>query len=450
MSARGPLLAFIRAARVAGVPISTAETLDAARAYDLVGFEDRTALRDALVASLAKSYDHETRLDAAFDRFFTPAPPAASVPEEPPADDAENERNAREHGGLAALLMSRDGDLTSIAIERAGEDVGLREIELFTQVNAYVRRILERLGSEGLRRELVRLRVLGTAETLALAERLERGDANLRDRVRIHVERHLQLFGRRARDDESPGDLPPDLTLSARDPRDRARLRAVVRKLARRLATRYGRRRRHPVRGKLDAGRTIHESLRTGGVPFAPVWRKRRIDRPKIVVLCDVSNSVAATVEFVLQFLVALNEALASLVAFSFTYQAVDVTDVLQRETAEKAVSEILRVTGYRSSSYGASFADFATQYESKLDDRTTLMILGDGRGNYTDPHVAVIERLAKRVKMMVWLNPEPLATWGTGDSDMDRYRPFCRIATTVRTVGDLERVVREILRSGA
>lgn len=447
---REPLLAFIRAARRAGVPISTAESLDAARALERVGYDDRQRLKDALAASLAKSYEHEVRLDATFELFFSGEPAAAGDDDDAKPDAAENERNAREHGELAALLLARDADRTALAIERAGEAVGLREIELFTQVNAYVRRILERLGGENLRRELLRLRVVATPDASALGERLERLDAALRERVRVHVERHLELFAKRARDEGSDEELPRDLTLSARDPRERARLRAVVRKLARRLATRYGRRRRHPVRGKLDAGRTIHASLRTGGVPFRTIWRKRRIDRPKIVVLCDVSNSVAATVEFVLQFLAALNEAIASLVAFSFTYQAIDVSDVLRRETAEKAVSEILRVTGYRSSAYGASFADFARQYESKLDDRTTLLVVGDARGNYTDPKIRVVERLAKRVKMLVWMNTEPRGSWGSGDSDMDRYRPFCRIAATVRTVGDLETVVREILRSGA
>ncbi len=77
------------------------------------------------------------------------------------------------------------------------------------------------------------------------------------------------------------------------------------------------------------------------------------------------------------------------------------------------------------------------------------MIVLGDGRGNRTDPRVDVLHRIAGRSKQVIWLNPENRTMWGTGDSDMHRYAPHCGVAATCATLGQLERVVAGLLCDG-
>jgi uncharacterized protein with von Willebrand factor type A (vWA) domain len=184
------------------------------------------------------------------------------------------------------------------------------------------------------------------------------------------------------------------------------------------------------------------------GIPFRTVWKTRRIEKPRLFVLCDVSGSVASVAQFLLLFLWSLNEALSGLRAFAFSNRLVEVTEVLNRLPIEQAGAEVLAQVGFGSTSYGASFEDFARAAMPALNHQTTVLILGDARGNRTEPRVDLLREMADRAKQVIWLNPEHPVVWGTGDSDMPRYRPYCRIATQCATLDQLERVIEDLLRA--
>ncbi|GAA0589032.1 VWA domain-containing protein [Craurococcus roseus] len=444
-----PLLDFVRAARSAGLRVSPAESIDAARALELVGLADRECLRDTLSLVLAKTTDEKARFDICFDRFFSrgsfadvaPAPPDATAP----AEGLQPEGGFGEGmgGGLAAML--RDGDRAGLAaaMEEAAAEAGLSEIAVFTQVNLYTRRILERMGLDALEREIARL-----GET-PQGDALRRRRDWLRGEVRGFAQQNLRLFAEGEAERQRERRLAAT-RLSAIDPRDRQRMRALVRAMARRLAARYGRKRWRSRRGQLDARRTLRRNMGWGGVPFRPVWKRRRVEKPRLVVLCDVSGSVAAVAEFLLLFLHSLNEALSGLRSFAFSGDLVEVGAILERHPIERAIPEIMDLVGFGSSNYGRSLAAFEAGFARTLDRRTTVIVLGDGRGNRTDPRVDVLQRIAERSKQVIWLNPEPRTVWGTGDSDMLRYAPHCRVAATCATLGQLERIVAGLLRDGA
>ena len=100
---------------------------------------------------------------------------------------------------------------------------------------------------------------------------------------------------------------------------------------------------------------------------------------------------------------------------------------ILERQPIERAIPEIMDRVGLGSSNYGRSLATFEAGWLPMLDRRTTVIILGDGRGNRTDPRADVLARIAEHSKQVIWLNPEGRTLWGTGDSDMHRYAPHCR-----------------------
>ena len=62
---------YIRALRTAGAGVSTTEAIDAARALELVGYQDRGLLKMSLAAVLAKSQDEEVLHDRLFDLYFS-------------------------------------------------------------------------------------------------------------------------------------------------------------------------------------------------------------------------------------------------------------------------------------------------------------------------------------------------------------------------------------------
>jgi uncharacterized protein with von Willebrand factor type A (vWA) domain len=307
-------------------------------------------------------------------------------------------------------------------------------------VNLFARRILERMGLATLDRGIQAL------DGTPAGNRLRRGREMLREQAKDLVQQNLLLFAR-GETERWRERMLSETRMAAIDRRDHERMRVLVRAMARRLAVQYGRVRRRDRRGQLDARRTLRRNMGWGGVPFLTVWKQRRIDKPKLVVLCDVSGSVAALAGFLLTFLYAMKEALSGLRAFAFAGELVEVSEVLEREPIERAIAEIMAKVGFGSSNYGNSLADFERGFMSALDGRTTVIILGDGRGNRTDPRVDILQRMANRSRQVVWLNPEPRTLWGTGDSDMLRYAPHCRVTAVCSTLKHLDRVISDLLK---
>ncbi len=71
---------------------------------------------------------------------------------------------------------------------------------------------------------------------------------------------------------------------------------------------------------------------------------------------------------------------------------------------------------------------------------------MGDGRNNYNDPKLDVFRTLARRSNRTIWLNPEPPILWGSGDSDMLKYAPFCSNILQVSTLAELAAAVDRLL----
>jgi uncharacterized protein with von Willebrand factor type A (vWA) domain len=451
-----PLRRFIDVARGAGLRISAAESIDAMRTASVVGFADRHVLHDSLSLVMAKSAEEKRLFSDCFALYFRRDDFAADERPTPDDDGSEagfgggvsGEGGQGEGGGgsLADMLLDNDRASLAQAMETAGQDSGLANIAFFTQTNLYTRRIMERMGVRALEREIEALRARNEAPAETRANRLEAGREFLRDQVRDFVERHLALFARGATE-KFREDMLKNARLSSIEKRDYERMRGIVRAMAKRLAARYARNRHKRNRGQLDVRRTIRRNMGWEGVPFITVWRQRKIEKPRVMVLCDVSGSVAAMSQFLLMFLYALNEALSDIRSFAFSGSLIEVSDVLERETTEAAIAKIMAMVGLGSSNYGNSFVDFEEGWMSKVDTKTTVIILGDGRGNRTDARTDIIERLSQRSKRLIWLNPEYRTSWGTGDSDMLRYLPYCHVATVCNTLRHLETVVTDLLK---
>ena len=449
-SASEPLRRFLQVARGAGLRVSAAEGIDAARAVDLVGFEDRVVLKDTLGLVLAKTPDEKALYNEAFELYFKH--------EDVKIDDRAPERDAFSgpasgdgaggQGGqsLGSLLEADDRAALATAMEQAAREAGIETIRYFTQKNLYARRILERMGLRALERDLEAMRQSGTPErALVLDGKL----AALREAVRDFVERNLLLFAR-GDTEKFREDLLKSTRLSNIERRDMDRMRVLVRQMAKKLAARYAHTKRRRLRGQLDTRRTLRRNMGWGGIPFITVWKQRRIEKPRVMVLCDVSGSVAAMAQFLLMFLYALNEALADIRSFAFAGSLIEVSEILEKQPIEDAITRIMATIGFGSSNYGNALADFEDGWMRHVTNKTTVIILGDARGNRTDPQTDILGRLSLRSKRIIWLNPEYRSAWGTGDSDMFRYAPFCGLVTVCNTLRHLERAIEDMLEQSS
>ncbi len=459
-AASEPLRRFLQVARGAGLRVSAAEGIDAARAVDLVGFSDRAILKDTLGLILAKTADEKILYDETFDLYFRRDPLSDSIETgSKPKSETQSRRHWVASGSgemgssdgqsLSELLESDDRTALTTAMEIAAHEAGVDKIRYLTQKNRYIREILERMGLLELEREMTVLREADMPDTAARAQFLEERLERLWDAVRDLVERNLLLFAR-GETEQFRERLLKSARLSNLNLRDLARMRVLTRQIAKRLATRFSRKRRRNHRGQLDIRRTVRRNMAWGGIPFVTTWEQKKIDKARIMVLCDVSESVAWVSQFLLMFLYALTEALSDIRSFAYTGSLIEVSDILENNTADESIARIMTSIGFGSSNYGSSFADFEDGWMKDVTNKTSVIILGDARGNGTDPRTDIVARMAKRAKRIIWLNPEFRSSWGTGDSDIYRYAPYCSLVRGCSTLNDLERVITDLLEKAA
>ena len=456
---------FLHALRAADVRVSTSEGIDAAAVLGALGFDDRALLKTALSQVLAKTIDDKQRFDACFDRYFH-AEDLHGLRRLDNGDDSADEageRGAAGAGGAApggqdalstgepgpsqsleALLDSGDRAQLQLALAAAAREAGVTDIKLFTQRGMYARRILETMGVEALERRLYELR---HEDDEVAANELRARLAVLRDDVIALVDRQLLLLtsnaGVRLREE-----ILQQASLTRADVGDFRIMQTLVRKLARRLVALHSRRRIVAQRGKLDVRHTIRRNIEFDGLLFDIVWRRKKIERPKIIAVCDVSGSVANVARFLLLFLYSVSEVLPKVRAFVFSSVLAEVTELFATHEVEDAVNLVLQRHGWGSTDYGMAFSQLVEQALDDIDHHTTVLILGDGRSNYGYAGLRELRLIHERAKRVIWLNPETRTFWQVGDSEMPRLATACDRVDTCRSLRQLERLVGELMRS--
>ena len=448
------LAGFVRALRVAGAQASTAEAIDAARAMALVGFGDRDSLKASLGVVLAKSVEEKIIHDRVFDLYYS-LPDAPDNPDEDrPQDSASQDEAAGERTGDAevdALLDLADGrqgrDALDAALRRAAGQAGVDDIRFSSQTSFFVRKMLAGLGIAPLEARL--LERLGQASDEAQAEAKALGAARdlLQRQARALVEQRFELFGRPATENFMT-EVAVRRPLGRMGPPDIDRMKVAVARMAKRLAAKHSQRRRIRLHGQLDFRRTLRANAGLDGVPVNLSFKHKRRDKPRLVVICDVSSSVAAHVRFLLLFLYALHGTVTDLRSFGFSHRLQDVAAPLETMPFDDAMELILREVGGGATDYGRAWVDLRDQHWDCIDRRTTVLVLGDGRSNQTDPRLDIFAELTERAKRVVWLCNEPPVRWGSGDSCMLQYRPLCTHVTHCASAADLERAIDEALQA--
>jgi uncharacterized protein len=468
------LVSFIQVLRTHDVRVSPAETLDAMTVATTLGYANRNMLRDGLAMTLAKTPEEEAIFLSCFDRYFYQGlsdfseaePTLADMPEDSatPQETADGtddqisetpavsplDAAAREDAGIQALmdsplmqsLVNNDRNELTVAIGRAAEQVGLRQIQMFTQKGQFTRKILDAMGEEQLRAAVIELE---RQQSPALLD-LQRYRDILREQVRDFVEREYLLHAE-GKTRQFMDDLLTKTRLNNIEHMYLHKVHELIRKMARKLASRHSHKRRQLKRGQLNMAKTMRKGIPNDGLMFNTYWRKTRKEKPQILAVCDVSGSVAAYAKFLLLFLYSLQDVLPKVRSFAFSSHLGEVSSYFDDYPVEKAI-DLVNLKYGGATDYGSSLQDFARLALDDINSNTTVIILGDARNNNGNPQLEIMQSIYQRARQVIWLNPESRRVWGSGDSEMLRYLSACHFSAECNNLKQLERIVDQLLKS--
>lgn len=470
------LAGFVTELRRAGIPVSLTENLDAMEALRHVPLEDRSAFKYALAATLVKNNAHWKAFETVFEVYFSFRGSHYRLKEEGGdagidalVDELVGQREGEGGGGegltaeeLAEMLYRAlmDGNeamlraLARAAVTRyAGMEPGRPVGGTY-----YLYRTLRQLDLEGLLEKMMaeaEAKMPGQ-ELDDLEERLAREEYEARlDSLRREIEAEIRrrLVADRgaeavARSVRKP--LPEDIDFMHASREELVSLRKAISPLTRKLAVRLARKRRHGRKGPLDFRSTVRHSLSTGGVPADPQFRYPRPSKPEIMVVADISGSVAAFARFTLQLVYAISSQFSRVRSFVFIDGIDEVTDYF-KATDDISVAihrinteaDVIWVDGH--SDYGHAFESFWERWGREVTGKTTVLLLGDARNNYHASQSWVVAEMAKKARHVYWLNPEPKSYWDTGDSIVGQYAAHCDGAFECRNLKQLERFVEHL-----
>ena len=506
----GALHRFVRLLRLHGVRVSVSESLDAMHAAATPSvLSEREVLRSALMVTLVKDRRDLAVFDRVFDRFFGLRPVV----------DAEEEGHSHAHDDLSDegtteqfSLSDNPGDNPEqghshgkpddlknyFDPEDMAQQYNLHQEANRLDMSAMTDEIVLSNDPDGANEQAARVQLstnrmrnpgspgdlasnpgleldteLNVAEEMALWDwltdnlpddeeldepenvaALRRALAPLLEGLPERLRDHLQKL--LATEQEIETREVEAARAETLDEHERADLEESLRRLLRSLHGAPRPRRAIAARGVVDGRRTMRANMKYDGVPFRPVTVSKVEDRPRLLVLCDVSLSVRPTSRFTLHLVHSLQSVASQVRSFAFVKDCVEITDLFSEHRIEDALSLVLAglpaggvLDVDADSDYGSAFEQFLEQYGSAVTRRTTLLVLGDGRGNGKDPRLPVFEELARRARQTVWLTPEPRYSWGLGRCDLPAYEEYCDRVQVVRNLHGLEKVTTTMSGAG-
>ncbi len=471
---------FVIELRNAGLPVSLTENLDAMEAVQHIPIEDRDAFKYALGATLIKNNSHWRAFETVFEVYFSLRGPEYKLAEgdESELDDLWREMQAADQDGqgadgggtmdaltpeeIAQMLMQAllNGDqammraLAKQAVKRfAGMEPGRPVGGTY-----YLYRTLRNLDLDGMMDKLMEQTAQDATggELTHLEERLEHDEFEHRIdefkkeieaeiRRRLVADRGVEAMAKTLR---KP--LPEDVEFMHASRDEMQSLKKALQPLTRKLAARLARKRKHGRKGPLDFRNTVRHSLSYGGVPAEPKFKYPRPAKPELMVVADISGSVAAFARFTLMLVYAIQGQFSKVRSFVFIDGIDEVTDYFRQEEDIQAAihrvnteADVVWVDGH--SDYGHAFEVFWERYGKDVGPKTTVLLLGDARNNYHASSSWVVKEIRHKARHVYWLNPEPKSYWNTGDSIVGDYGAFTDGVYECRNLRQLEGFVEKL-----
>jgi uncharacterized protein len=455
------LLKFVSCSRTAGLRVSTSEVLDCLNQLELVDPLDELQFASVLRANFAKSRREQAKFDRLYHLFFHELRQEPNIGRSEPlvdqihkvltslaataAADASYQAVLAYLGGepgafLDQMNQALSGGSSAPGYFGAALGAVTRRLNLLLQLGA-VRESLQDYLDEHRREihwEARRDLMAHFNDRLDSARRLLLQNPpvqELDDSKYVSHRRHLSRLG--------------EVHFASLTPKEVEEMREVIEQLVRRLKDAVGRRYAVLSRGVLDVKRTLRRAARYQGVPMEIVCRRRPPRKAKIVALCDVSGSVWSAARFMLNILYSLQECFTQVRSFIFVAGLQEVTRIFQTYEINQAIEKVLteaEIDYNAATDYGLTFRQFKRHYLDVLNKKTTLIIIGDGRSNYTNPEEGILEQMRERSRRVIWLNPETQQFWYTGDSEMRSFQAHCDEVRPCQNLNQLVEFIRSLV----
>ncbi len=471
------LAGFIVELRNAGLPVSLTENLDAMEAVKHIPLEDRDAFKYALAATLVKNNGHWKTFETVFEVYFSMRGPHFKIAD-PDADDAAlgqiidellgQQQNAA-GGGMEGMTPDELAEMLYRAMQKADEAmmraIARQAVQRFSGMEPgrpvggtyYLYRTLRNLDLDGVLERLMQEAQntsddgLTDLETRLIRDEFEDRIDKMKKEIEAEIRRRLVADrGAEAMAKTLRKPLPEEVDFMHASRDELAMLRRAIYPLTRKLAVRLARKRRHGRKGPLDFRNTVRHSLSYGGVPAEPKFKYPRPSKPEIVVIADISGSVAAFARFTLQFVYAISAQFSKVRSFVFIDGIDEVTsyfegveDVMEAVHRVNTEADVIWVDGH--SDYGHAFETFWSRWGKEITKKSTVIFLGDARNNYHASQAWVVKEIEQRARHVYWLNPEPRAYWDTGDSIVSEYGSHCNGVFECRNLKQLEKFVEQL-----
>ena len=468
---------FIVELRSAGLPVSLTENLDAVEAVKHIPIEDRETFKYALAGTLVKNHSHWRAFETVFEVYFSlRGAEYELVDGEWESDDAATQEENQQEGQVQGQGGSQEGltqeQLAEMLFQALAKQdrnlmrtVARQSVQRFAGMEPgrpvggtyYLYRTLRNLNLEEVLDRLLTNSADSESDLDFLEERLRKDEyehriEELKREIEAEIRRRLVADrGVEAMAKTLRKPLPEDVDFMHASREEMVALRRAIWPLTRKLAVRLARKRRHGRKGPLDFRRTVRHSLSYGGVPVEPKFKYPKPSKPEIMVIADISGSVAAFARFTLHLVYALNNQFSKVRSFVFIdgldevtdfFENVDdITEAIHRVNTE---ADVIWVDGH--SDYGHAFEIFDERFAKDIGPKTTVIILGDARNNYHASQSWVIKNIEDKARKVFWLNPEPKSYWDTGDSIVGEYSDFCNGTFEVRNLKQLEAFVENLV----
>ncbi len=409
---------FVSELRKEGLRVSPGESLDAVCALAYGGLEGRDAVRALLRLTLVKNVHDIPTFDEVFNRFFRSYPEGMGLEPKDLLHDAIFSIEGEQMLGTNPEMVNENMTLAHVESGLSPEDlkdlIGLKEIDMD-----------DLDGTE------MQIRLKGYRQAMDMP----------RPSMRMPQNPVTMAF-------KEPAGQKRDMTFS---PQEVDEMEDAVSRMLLRLKKDIRRIKNMENRGKIHVVRTIQKNYRNGMVPFLLALRRKRKQKPRLVVLCDVSFSVSHAAQFMLLLLHTLHNRLMDVRSFIFNAELAEITEMLNNTPINTMLENIDSgkiVDLDDNSDYGKVLVAFKERFLENLRGRPAVIFLGDARNNYNKANDWVLEQLREKAGYMLWLTPEEKPLWKRGDCILETYGAYCDNVEVVKSIDDLNQIVEDLFRN--
>lgn len=455
------ILDFVNLLRKAGLRISPAEIEDCLKAVELIGFSQKD-FKATLQTTLVKESKDIKTFEKLFHLYFSCIDEKISkktavnnqiIPTQKKASSHDGKGLGRSGAGgptpdLLQVLSSQNESLLDSIAQTAIETLGDFNLDSVELIWNKIREAQVNLKWFMTIYKLEKLLEEKKIDYLTYQKYMEKMN-KLQEKIEVNIKKFLiSKYGDLALEKIAQSENISETDFVKLNATAVEQLKQKVNQLGRRLASKKSYRYMPSSSGKIYIKRVLKKSMKYGGVPLELPYARRKIARPEIILICDISQSVAQFSSFMLQLVYISQNSFKDVQSFVFVDHLSNVTNLFKKLDLEEALQEIKYLAGVSETGYshfGQTFFEFYTNYSSIVNDRSTVIILGDAKNNWRPSGVEYLKKISSKCRKLYWLNPQAKDEWDKKDSIMSIYAPWCSGVYECRNMNQLERVVKKI-----